>query len=625
VSQNNRLIERHAIPTGYFWTSYDFAGNKDEQSLFKHPLGPEGPNAFKHDGGESIWSLPNGFQGYSLTTAEGKKLDKGPTQIVRDLSRKDLTVTNGISCMGCHDQGIRKAKDDVRAQVLADRTFSTKTRKDVEALYPTHDKMDALLEADGKRFTDAMKRAGLDPTLKLNGIEMINALAARFEANVDGRLAAAELGLSEEEFRTAAAQAGGKAFALQRRLEQNIVPRDQFEADFSEFVELLTDDDPLEFGKAAPAKKVAAVKVAKVAPAKKEVARTFDLSLTADRRSYRQNDRAIFTVVSKEDCNLTLINEDDRGEATILFPNKFQTDKPHPANREFRFGDASTPFTLPPRRRRHRDGDRRVQCVAQRHPRLRGDRQGRRLHEPRELRAALVPLGRRDGQGEGGGDAGDQGRGLRHGQGTGQGTGQGAGGGDPGGDGEARPLREGRRIRHRRPHRDQAGGALRDGPPEPPDGLRTRPPRRHRPAAAAVRGRARLGARDRVRADPGADRLPDGVRWALAAVLIAAAAALFAAALGRFRRAGTHVEPWRPSTALVTDGVYGRTRNPIYLGMTLAFLALALAADSAIALLALVPLLLVIQFGVIAREERYLAVKFGDAYARYASSVRRWL
>ncbi|WP_436425189.1 hypothetical protein, partial [Enterococcus faecium] len=64
VSQNNRLIERHPSRSGFFWTSYDFAGNRDRQSLFSFPLGPNGPNAFHHDGGETIFSLPNGFQAY---------------------------------------------------------------------------------------------------------------------------------------------------------------------------------------------------------------------------------------------------------------------------------------------------------------------------------------------------------------------------------------------------------------------------------------------------------------------------------------------------------------------------------------------------------------------------------
>jgi hypothetical protein len=222
-----------------------------------------------------------------------------------------------------------------------------------------------------------MKRAGLDPTLKHNGVEMINALAARYEANVDGRLAAAELGLSAEDFKNAATQAGGKAFALQRRLDQNIVPRDQFETDFAEFVKLLTDEEPLDLTKAAGAaadagdkkeepakearkeeaakgaKKVGPakgpqteepLKVAKVAAPPKEVARTFDLSLTSDKSAYKRNDKPVFTVVAKEDCNLTLINVDDKGAGTVLFPNKFQADNRIKAGKEFRFGDASTPF-----------------------------------------------------------------------------------------------------------------------------------------------------------------------------------------------------------------------------------------------------------------------------------------
>ncbi len=103
------------------------------------------------------------------------------------------------------------------------------------------------------------------------------------------------------------------------------------------------------------------------------------------------------------------------------------------------------------------------------------------------------------------------------------------------------------------------------------------------------------------------------------------AAAVLAAALGRLRRAGTAVEPWRPSTALVTDGVYRLTRNPIYLAMGLLYLGLALALDSVVALVLLPPLLALVQVAVVSREERYLEGKFGDDYRRYRASVRRWL
>jgi protein-S-isoprenylcysteine O-methyltransferase Ste14 len=119
--------------------------------------------------------------------------------------------------------------------------------------------------------------------------------------------------------------------------------------------------------------------------------------------------------------------------------------------------------------------------------------------------------------------------------------------------------------------------------------------------------------------------LPAPARYGFAALLAVAALALGLGALFRFRRAGTHAEPWRPTTAIVTDGVYRLTRNPMYLGMTLLYAAVAVAADSGVALILIVPLLIVIRYGVIAREERYLIAKFGDEYRRYQSSVRRWL
>lgn len=119
--------------------------------------------------------------------------------------------------------------------------------------------------------------------------------------------------------------------------------------------------------------------------------------------------------------------------------------------------------------------------------------------------------------------------------------------------------------------------------------------------------------------------LPGWFRFGIGGVFAAAALGLAAAALWRFRRAGTAVEPWRPSTALVTDGVYRFTRNPIYLGMALLYLGSALALDSGVALALLAPLLATVQVGVIGREERYLESKFGDEYRRYRASVRRWI
>ena len=108
-------------------------------------------------------------------------------------------------------------------------------------------------------------------------------------------------------------------------------------------------------------------------------------------------------------------------------------------------------------------------------------------------------------------------------------------------------------------------------------------------------------------------------------VLAVVGAVLMAAAMRRFAAAGTNVPTVLPSTALVTTGIYARSRNPIYLGLTAIYAGLAVALNAWWSVLLLVPVLVIMQVGVIKREERYLERKFGDAYRDYSSRVRRWL
>lgn len=119
--------------------------------------------------------------------------------------------------------------------------------------------------------------------------------------------------------------------------------------------------------------------------------------------------------------------------------------------------------------------------------------------------------------------------------------------------------------------------------------------------------------------------LPDLWRRGLAVAGLITGFGLEAAAAGLFRRARTAVQPWKPSTALVTGGIYRLTRNPIYVGMAIIYAALAIGMDSLPALVLLLPCLLVVDRFVIAREELYLQARFGPAYLAYTQKVRRWL
>lgn len=112
---------------------------------------------------------------------------------------------------------------------------------------------------------------------------------------------------------------------------------------------------------------------------------------------------------------------------------------------------------------------------------------------------------------------------------------------------------------------------------------------------------------------------------ALGGVLFVAGAAFVLAAIGLFRKAGTNPEPWRPATSIVSTGIYRWTRNPMYLGMALVHAGIAVGFDSVVALTMLPAAMVVIQTQVIAREEAYLAAKFGEGYLGYKTRVRRWI
>jgi len=99
-------------------------------------------------------------------------------------------------------------------------------------------------------------------------------------------------------------------------------------------------------------------------------------------------------------------------------------------------------------------------------------------------------------------------------------------------------------------------------------------------------------------------------------------AGLLFSAVRLFRDAG--VDPWRGSPGLITDGVYGRTRNPMLLGMAVIYLGTAIFADSLITLLLLFPLIFILQNEVIEPEELDMQVRFGERYRAYKEDVRRW-
>lgn len=211
VSNGNRLVERHPALHGYYWKSYDFKDQGASGNLFRRPLGPNYSGhqypqlSFEHDGGEMIFSLPNGLQAYMLTDAEGRRIDRGPIEVVRDSKETGGTaeVLNGLSCMHCHRHGMIDFQDTVRdgTGVFGD------ARRKVRNLYPAHEEMARYVTGDRNRFMNALEMA-IGPFLKIEQdaqrdisefAEPIGAVCRFYQRDITPESAAFELGVSSPE------------------------------------------------------------------------------------------------------------------------------------------------------------------------------------------------------------------------------------------------------------------------------------------------------------------------------------------------------------------------------------------------------------------------------------------
>jgi protein-S-isoprenylcysteine O-methyltransferase Ste14 len=108
-------------------------------------------------------------------------------------------------------------------------------------------------------------------------------------------------------------------------------------------------------------------------------------------------------------------------------------------------------------------------------------------------------------------------------------------------------------------------------------------------------------------------------------VLVILAPTLAISAVVTFKRAGTNVNPAEPALTIARGGPYRFTRNPMYLALCLLQVALGFFLNDWITLLVVIPLFLILNYGVVLREERYLTAKFGEPYLELKRNVRRWL
>ena len=225
VSNHNRVVERHTSRYGAYWKSYDFAGSVGKQDIFTHPL------SFEHDGGEIIFNLPNGLQAYYLADAGGRRLDEAPIQIVSNLAASDPTVRNGLSCIGCHTEGMKTFEDQVRGVV--EKNPNPPFNKDrALRLYVEQETMDVLVDEDTDRYRQALEAAGS----VFGGIEPVQRFHEAFWRSLDAPAAAASVGLETETLLQKIRQNVGLKNLGLLVLETGTMKRDTWTEQFSEVI-----------------------------------------------------------------------------------------------------------------------------------------------------------------------------------------------------------------------------------------------------------------------------------------------------------------------------------------------------------------------------------------------------
>ena len=333
VSGHNRLIERFQMPNGgYYWKSYDFEGSAGAQSLLNRPYGPSGismpeeTEPFEHDGGEMIFSLPNGLQAYYLSLADGTSIKEAPEAIVafpreQAVAGQSVTIFNGLPCMTCHDQGIITNDDSMRDAITGTTGISLELKEMITALHPTNEDLENVYQADRDKFMTALVELGVASqnedgefnnfAVDLGGNktqEIITYLYGEYNSDLDKARLAAELDLTEAGLDKNLNSIGDPVKMrnilklLSRLKTTGTVSRKEFEDNYTLLRETLTVDKVVSDLSSAP--------IVSLPPLDERLT----LSMNVSNAEVSVGDAWNFTISSNKDCTLQLFYEQNDGK-----------------------------------------------------------------------------------------------------------------------------------------------------------------------------------------------------------------------------------------------------------------------------------------------------------------------
>lgn len=338
VARGNRLIERRPFANGAAWFSREFAPTAGRPDLFDQTIAAATGAANRPnvqplpDATLMHFDLPNGFPAYFAANASGARINDVPGSVLKDDAHPGRKFAAAHTCLGCHSVSpaalARGRADDLKARLQTESALSKDVREKLLATHPEPADWQRRLDEDAARFERAMTAAGLETGRKLDGLDPLPALIARYQRAVTAADIADMAGVSSKRILDLGKSGSAALADVTARLAFGSVPRAAVDAVLPEIAQRLGLDVP---GGAVPP--VAAP--AGYAP---------ELVLKPERVVFQSGDLLALTVRANMTCHLTLMTLDAKGRATVLYPNEFDPDAVIEAGRDVRFPAEKSPY-----------------------------------------------------------------------------------------------------------------------------------------------------------------------------------------------------------------------------------------------------------------------------------------
>lgn len=156
VSRQPRVLERRSMPdAGGFWLAYDFLRDENAEPVLRDPLG-----SIPADGMHAMFPLPNGLQAFFSSDASGQRVTT--SAVLESPTDVDGRAHNAASCYGCHQRGaVHITRYDLLAGLEAEGNIGYRERDAIADVYPSHEVLLPVMQADNEAYAAAATRAGV--------------------------------------------------------------------------------------------------------------------------------------------------------------------------------------------------------------------------------------------------------------------------------------------------------------------------------------------------------------------------------------------------------------------------------------------------------------------------------